>query len=271
MPYRWVKSQRLIDVRIKSQGPFTFIVDTGVTGAAIDLQVATSLGIELPEERASRMQSGASAGGRIYQTYITDLSVGPLEIDRLQAAALPLDALGERLGEPLHGILGDGFLGKRVTRFDDTIQTLSFASSLDAFSDDVAQADWVTPLVISPSGDMPILEVRLGGKSFTATLDMGSSLGLEIFTPFAEEFGLGHALEEWTESTVLGGSLGQAKVYDGTVERIDVGPLTLTEVPTSITPPRSDRNRKGNLGNQLWKGYVLILDYVGRRLVFRKP
>ncbi|HSR53970.1 MAG TPA: pepsin/retropepsin-like aspartic protease family protein [Acidobacteriota bacterium] len=271
VPFRWVKSQRMIEVSIKGQGPFAFLVDTGVSGAAVDLDLASRLGIELPKERESKMDAGAMAGRRIYQTWITDLSVGGLHLDRLQAAALSLEPLSQRLGEPLHGILGDGFLKTRVTRFDDAGQTLSFASSLEAFDGDVAVADYVTPMVISPGGEMPILEVTLGGKSFVATLDMGSSLGLEIFTPFIDEFGLSHAPQEWKEGKVLGGSLGQATVYDGVLKRIDIGPLTFTDVPTSITPPRSDPQRKGNLGNQLWEGYVLILDFVDHRIVFRKP
>jgi predicted aspartyl protease len=269
--YRTARNQRLIDVHIMGQGPFTFLVDTGVTGAAIDSSLAARLGIELPVGTGQTMEGGAAAGRVIVQTWIPDLSVGSIRLDSLQAAALPLDALSERLGEELGGILGDGFLKTRVTRFDDVGRTLSFASSLDAFADDVATADYVTPLEFR-GGDMPILEVTLAGASFIATLDMGSSLGLEIFTPFAEEFGLGHAFEEWEEGTVMGGSLGQATVYDGTVDRIDIGPLTLTDVPTCITPPRSDSdregNRKGNLGNQLWEGYVLILDYVGGQVVF---
>jgi predicted aspartyl protease len=261
-----VKHQRLVAVSIKGQGPFTFLLDTGVTGAAIDLALATRLGIELPAGAAA----GAQSSSRVYQTWITELAIGSLGLDSLQAAALSLSPLSERLGEPLHGILGDGFLKRRVVRFDDVARTIAFASSMDAFRDDLQVADYVTPLVQGSVGGMPMLEVSLAGRTFMATLDMGSSLGLEVFTPFATELGLGHAEAEWKRGTVFGGSLGRATTLDGTVERIDIGPLTFLEVPTSITPPRAETNRKGNLGNQLWAGYVVILDYVDRRIVFRK-
>ena len=270
VPFRRVKDQRLVDVYVRGQGPFTFLLDTGVSGAGIDLALATRLGIDLPD-RGAPGSSGRAGGPRIYQTWITDFALGSYRLDSLQAAALPLSAFGERLGEPLHGILGDGFLDERVTRFDDVRRTIAFADSPGAFEVDFLAADYIAPLTLSSAGGMPSLEVTLSGRSFMATLDMGSSLGLEVFFPFADELGLGHAREEWKRDSVLGGSLGRAEILDGTVERIDIGPLTFRDVPTSITAPRSERNRKGNLGNQLWAGYVVILDYVERRLVFRKP
>ncbi|MCX4239913.1 retroviral-like aspartic protease family protein [Paraliomyxa miuraensis] len=269
VPYRSVRHQMLIDVRIEGEGPFTFLVDTGVTGAVIDSALAAKLGIELDDDEAQRIEQFGKTL-LIHQIWIPELSVGELRLDRLQAAAVPMDMLGSRLGEPLHGILGDGFLGSRATRFDHVERTVSFAPSMEAFAEDVAAADHVMPLVMNASGDMPVVEVALGDKSFRATIDTGSSLGLEIFTPFAEELGLGGAMTEWTQSRVLGGSLGEAIVYDGTVDRLTIGPLELTDVPTSITPPRADPNRKGNLGNRLWEGYVMILDYPGREIVLRK-
>ncbi|MGE0555251.1 MAG: aspartyl protease family protein [Gemmatimonadales bacterium] len=265
--YRKVKHQRLISLEIRGRGPFTFLIDTGVSGAAIDLALALQLGIELPAEASAREPEVQP----IYQTWITGLAIGTLRLDSLQAAALPLAAFGERLGEPLHGVLGDGFMNGRVIRFDDASETIAFGSSPQAFEDDFRAADYVVPLVLSSSGGMPLLEVTLGDRSFMATLDMGSSLGLEVFTPYAEELGLGHARAEWKRDSVLGGSLGRAEILDGVVARIEIGPLSFQDVPTSITPPRSERNRKGNLGNRLWTGYVLTLDYVGGRIAFRKP
>lgn len=47
-----------------------------------------------------------------------------------------------------------------------------------------------------------------------------SSLGLEVFTPYADELGLGHARAEWKRDSVLGGSLGRA--HEGRTVR---GPL----------------------------------------------
>lgn len=270
VPYRRVKHQVLVDVHVNGQGPFTFLIDTGVAGAAIDSGLAARLGIELDEESSREMAFGPDKKSRIYQTHIPRLAVGALEVGTLQAAALPLGTLGDKLGEPLHGILGDGFLKTRATRFDHADLTVSFAPSLEAFAADVAAADYIVPLVIGPDGDMPLVEVTLDGKSLTASIDTGSSLGLEIFTPYAEEYGLGHAMQEWETTSVTGGSIGEAISHDGTLESIAIGPLHFTNVPTSITPPRYDRDRKGNIGNQVWEGYVLIFDYPGKKIVFRK-
>ena len=270
LPYRLVKNQRLIEVRIRGQGPFTFLVDTGVAGAAVNVGLAKRLGIRLDPAASSVMTGGSADGARVYQTHILELEVGTIYLDSLQAAALPLNNLGARLGEPLHGILGDGFLSTRATRFDPVAGTVSFAATLDAFSADRDSADWIAPLGIDPQGDMPRLEVTLGEHTFFATLDMGSSLGMEVFTPYAVELGLGHAFDEWEQGSVLGGSLGRATTYDGTVPRVTIGPLTLENVPTSITPPRASANRKGNLGNALWEDFVIILDYPADRMLFRR-
>lgn len=270
VPYRQVKHQALVEVQIKGQGPFTFLIDTGVAGAAIDSGLAARLGIELDETKAQELHGGPDKGTLIYQTFITDLSVGDLAIESLQAAALELGTLGRKLGEPLHGILGDGFLKTRATRFDHVHHTISFAGSIDAFEADVAGASYTAPLTLSPESGMPMVEVFLDGRSFHATIDTGSSLGLEIFTPHAEELGLGEALRTWKQSKVTGGSIGEAIAYDGSLPKVEIGPLRFEDLPASLTPPRLDEDRKGNIGNQVWEGYVLILDYPAEKLLLRK-
>lgn len=270
VPCRRVKHQVLIEVTIRGRGPFTFLVDTGVGGAAIDTDVARSLGIELDEDQAQALQAGPDAGALVHQTWIHELTIGTLTLDRLQAAALPLTTFGSKLGVPLHGILGDGFLGTRVTRFDFAENTLAFASTLEAFAEDVESASYATTLRLSPVTDMPLVEVAHAGKSFAVSIDTGSSLGLEIFTPYAEELGLGAALTDWPRTAITGGSIGHAFARDGVVPAVELGPLRFTEVPTSLTPPRGDEDRKGNLGNAFWRGCVLVFDYPGRRLVIRR-
>ena len=270
VPFRTSKHQRLIDVHIGGRGPFTFLVDTGVGGAAIDSTLAAELGIELDDAGAQSFEQLGETQ-RIYQIHIPQLAVGTLRLDRLQAAALPLTALGERLGEPLHGILGDGFLKTRTTRFDPVRRTMSFADSLEAFAEDVAAADLDIPLVIDPGSDMPLLDVTLAdGRTMRASLDTGSSLGLEIFAPFVDELGLGETTRDWVSGEVLGGSIGRTEILDGTLDEIRIGTLRFGDVPTSITPTRGDSGRMGNLGNQLWEGCVLILAFPEERLVLRR-
>jgi predicted aspartyl protease len=53
--YRTAKHQRLVDVYVSGQGPFTFLIDTGVTGAAIDLDLARRLGIHLPGDKVDTL------------------------------------------------------------------------------------------------------------------------------------------------------------------------------------------------------------------------
>ena len=271
LPFRSNKEQVLVDVVLGDEGPLTFLVDTGVTGVVVDLGAARRAGVELDESTAQELRFGSDDGGKLYPTTIPRLRVGALELSDVPAAALSLEPFARGLGEPLHGVLGDGVLGERVTRYDFAARRLAFADDLAAFEADVDAADWVTPMRVGARSGMPLVDVRVAGGTFVASIDTGSSLGLEIFLPHVEELGLGHALEEWPTSPITGGSIGRALAYEGALPAVDVGPLTFADVPTSLTPDRGDAERQGNVGNALWRGCVVIFDYPGERLVVRGP
>lgn len=268
VPFRPVKHQLLVDVSIAGQGPWTFLVDTGVIGSVVDAELAEALALEL--DRENPVGSAMSADGPVYfyPTSMRSVAVGANDVGDLNAVSIPLSAYGDKLGEPLHGILGHGFLEQYAVRVDFVRHVVSFSTG--TFEAEFENADFTLPLDYAPSDIMPILDVTIGEHTFPVTIDTGSSLGLEVFAPYVEELGLADTVKHWAAGRILGATAGDAATLDGQLGTVAIGPLHFRDVPASITPARMDAVRRGNIGNRLWADHVLTLDYPRQRIAIRR-
>jgi hypothetical protein len=103
------------------------MLDTGTDPSAVDLSTAREMGLKL------HPTGKAASGGRTDKnlTYYTELplvEVGGLHLKSLEALAIDLSKVSERLGKPLHGVLGHSLLNGRIVQFDYPNRIVRFYS-----------------------------------------------------------------------------------------------------------------------------------------------
>ena len=269
-PFRFIKNQVLVEVMINDEGPFTFLVDTGVTPSVIDIDLARQLDFPIDDENAGLAAGAGSNDVQIFPTTMTGLVVAGETLEELPAVAAPITAgLSSKIGEPLHGILGYAFLRSRAVRFDYVDHRLSFAPSASSFEQEISDADFVMPLRFGEGDIMPIADVTIAGETFVASIDTGSSLGLEVFADAVDRLGLAETVSGWERGQITG-ARGAAEIFNGSLQQATIGPLVFHDISASVGPRRGGDYRDGNIGNEMWDGYVVIFDYVDERVAFIK-
>ncbi|MCA9691778.1 MAG: pepsin/retropepsin-like aspartic protease family protein [Nannocystaceae bacterium] len=264
--FRFEHYEALFTLEIAGHGPLTFLLDTGLTPSAIDLTTARKLGLRLDEDNA--LTAGGLGTKRVflYPTVLPDVVLGGAAIGSFDAVAVDLSAMAEKLGEPLHGVLGFSFLAGRVVRIDYPKRTITVGATRSQVTPQGETPALERPLAFAEDDIIPMLEVGLGERRFTATLDTGSALGLEIFTTAVDELGLAETIATWPE-----GQGTSAATHEGVLPRVTIGDLELRDVPVSVTPPRGADYRAGNIGNQLLQRFIVTLDYVDNRVALTHP
>ena len=265
IPFRFEKHQILLDANIRDAGPYTFLLDTGVTPSVVDIELARSLGLPLDEANAQAAGGAGADTVYIYPSRIEELALGGVAYGDVDAVVFPTAALSQHLGEPLHGILGDSFLNGRVVTIDYERRTVRIDGQAPAAD---AAGVYQFPLVTAPNDIMPLMEVRIDGRPIVVSMDTGSSFGVEVFASALGEAGLERAAADW-ETAEAAGARGTFEMRRGTLPQISVGPFTLDASPGVISA-REDEHRQGNAGNALFQHFVVTLDYANRTVTLQR-
>ena len=129
IPFEYYKNEVLVQVRVNGQGPFTMMVDTGTDPSAIDLATAKQIGLKLSLQ--GRPSSGGGTGVSIaYKCRFDELLVGELRAKGVDAAAIDLTKISERMGRHVDGVLGHSFLNRRIVQFDYPARKLRFFKAI---------------------------------------------------------------------------------------------------------------------------------------------
>lgn len=259
----------LLEVEIAGQGPFTMLLDTGVTPSAMDITTAQRIGLEVSKEAAGEASgSGDLESVPVYRSEIRGLRIGGKDFGKVTSLAIDLRGIGKSLGKELHGILGDSFLQGRIIEIDYPRRRLRIYDELPAAPKGLY---WETELKLREGDIMPIIELYVDGEPVNATLDTGSSNSLTLFPPGYRKLGLEDAAREGIKSTVTG-ARGSSSISIGRVESIELGPFTCTETTVFFAERgASDKTRDGNFGGRLLNEFILLLDYKGKLIRVSRP
>jgi predicted aspartyl protease len=137
-----------------------FIIDTGTSPSILNIATARRLGLPLA-------QAKLSAIGRESETLATtvpEIRLGPLQAMSVPVLVSDLSRVERDLNLPIAGILGMDVLGKSSFRLDYGNQLIEFG--------DVAPAG--IPISLSTRADLPIAEIKVGGKFLHLLVDTGS-------------------------------------------------------------------------------------------------
>jgi hypothetical protein len=273
VPFRFERNQILLEVELNGHGPYTVLLDTAGDPSAVDL--ATAREASLPLDTTAVGEASGVGGERvpIYLSGITGLAIGGRAFGDTDALAIDLSAISERLGEPLHGLLGHGFLEGRIVQIDYPARRVRFYDSSDAArqaSRDRGEEVLVLPLEFRPGDIAPWFDVHVGSEPVRVTLDTGSSLGLELYAPATARLGL-ETLRDSAETGSVLGARGSAEIATTTLDSVRLGTHTVLEAPVAFSDRADEGEREGNLGNRLLNHFVLTLDYVADTLRFSLP
>jgi predicted aspartyl protease len=265
------RNQVYLPVMIGGEGPFFFILDTGVDPSAIDLDLALRLGLPVDTADAGEAAGAGTGSVTIYPATVSGLRIGERPIADFPAVALNLSPLSERLGRPLHGILGYSFLRDRVVQIDYPARVLRlFPDGIKPVTS--AQEILRIPLVFRGNDIIPMLEARVNGRSVPVSLDTGSGLTLEIFSSAVERLGLTDVYERATPIE-LTGARGTFEARTATVDSVAIGAFFLpdAEVTFSERTAGAEEGRQGNLGGGFLRHLVVTLDYQDHEITIARP
>src|SRR5204862_673472 len=105
--------------------------DTDTDPSSINLSFAQSSGLKL-RELHGQVTGGGSERPRVYLTRLEGVELGSLPARDLQAAAIDLSKIQNRLGIQVQGVLGNNFLAGHVLQIDYPAKVLRFYRSSSA-------------------------------------------------------------------------------------------------------------------------------------------
>src|SRR5471030_1692428 len=109
VPFEFLKNEVVVQVKINGKGPFNMMLDTGTDPSAIDLNTAKEIGLKLNPVGHKSSGTGTSVN-LAYATKFPLVEIGGLQVKDIEAAAIDLSKVSERMGKPMHGILGQSLL-----------------------------------------------------------------------------------------------------------------------------------------------------------------
>jgi predicted aspartyl protease len=270
VPFEFVHNQVVLQVKIAGRGPFNILLDTDTNPSAIDLATARDLGLKL----SGKGQQGTGGGTDVnlaYETKLPLVEVGGVTAKDVPAAAISLTKIGDRMGRPVHGVLGYSFLRGRIFQIDYRARKLRFYAN-SPFPAKLLSTPTRAVIPFRYDDDMLIDDVFINDQKVRATLDTGSS-GMFGLTPAGiKALHLGDAAVR-IEATKSVGYNGEFETRTGVLKTIRIGSITVASPEASFWGPGTGHDHakfQVNIGNLFFKDFVMTFDFRSKIVVFEK-
>ncbi len=233
------------------------MLDTGLSRTGLDLDWARTVGIE-PVPASS--------------TAVVDtIRLGELTLANHRVALYPLHGLSEASGRLEVGLVGHDVLQHYAVEIDYRQRRVRL---FDAARYHYRGAG--TTVRFTADADLPLLRAQVkvrGRRAIPARLllDTGASgLCLILTTPFAEQHGLG-SVAPAIQAPIGTGLVGELHGTIVRLQEVRLGGLTVPSPTTGLGGEYkgflSRTDIDGVIGNSVFEGTRLIVDYVGRRAI----
>lgn len=137
-----------------------FIIDTGTSPSILNIGVAKHLDLTLSPAKLSAIGRDSKTLAAI----VPEIRFGPLQAMSVPVLVTDLSPVERDLNLPIAGILGMDVLGRNSFRLDYENQVIEFG--------EIAPAG--IPVNLSARSDLPIAEIKIGGKLLHLLVDTGS-------------------------------------------------------------------------------------------------
>jgi len=264
VPFQFIERHLFVPVTIDCRESL-WVVDTGASMTCIDKGYAEDLGLE-----AHGDVKGAGANNAVDVSFATlpPFTVPGIRFEEQTAAVLEISELFRRTGGlEIGGILGYDFLSRFVTRVD-------YANEMFSFYD---------PATFEYEGDGVTLDAPLRGGTFTVpvvvdgehggtwSVDLGAG-GTAFHYPYAREHGL---LDRDALDAVGFGAGGRVDRRYSQFDEIEFAGFTIDDPRISLPIDEpvgafGSSEITGNLGNTLFRHFVLTLDYERQQVIVEK-
>ena len=269
IPFDFYRNEIILQVKVNGKGPFNMMLDTGTDPSAVDLKTARDIGLKLHPLG----KSGSGGGTDVNLTYYTEMpvvEVGSFAVKDVETLAIDLSKISERLGKPLHGVLGHSVLSGRIVQIDYPNHVVRFYSQ-PLFAK-TANTPKRSVLSFRYADNVLLDDVLVNGKKMVGNLDTGSS-GTFNLTPAAVGYlGLEEEFNQALVSTDVGYN-GVSQNRAGKVNNVTVGGITVDAPAVIFFAKGAGRDKKPwgiNIGNGFLKDFVLTIDYRNKLIMLEK-
>ena len=273
IPFEFYKNEIILQVSVNGKGPFNMMLDTGTDPSGVAITTAKELGLKL-HPLGKEISGGGTDSALGYYTQLPLVEVGGFSAKNVDALAIDLSKVSERLGRPLHGVLGHSVLNGRIVQIDYPNRVVRFyAHSPLSKSTEQATTSKRTVMSFRYVDNVLIDDVLVNGKKMVGNLDTGSS-GLFNLTPAAVSY-LG--LEEEVSRAPVSSDVGFKGVSDnrkGKLRNVTIGGISVDEPEVIFFGKGTGRDKKPwgiNIGNVFFKDFVMTIDYRKKLIALERP
>lgn len=275
IPFKLVKNLMVIPVMINGNGPYNFILDTGV-GLFLITDPALIDSIDIKYKRSIKILGfGDGDDMSAFVTPSVAVKIGSAVAKSMPAAILKKDLfeLSAFLGMPIHGLIGYEFFNSFTVRINYLLSTVTIYRSESSY---VPRKGIRVPITIEERKPYTIIDVTLStGEKFLAKLIIDTGAGHPI--SLETNAGLPFKLPGVNIAANLGvGLSGPIKGYLGRIDAMKLGKYTLKSVIAAfpnyddVAAKITSISRNGNMGNGVLKRFEVVFDYK-RGFIYLKP
>jgi hypothetical protein len=260
-----------LPVRVNDGPDRWFVLDSGCPVTAIDLAFAREL--ELPVSGLRQINGAGEGRATVGTTTVKSLSLPGLKMFPASVWALEVnEPVAPYEGRRIDGLLGVDFLERFVVRIDYSARRLDV---YDRKGFEQVRTSVTVPL--EKRGGHYTLKAALGLKGRKAiegrfVLDVGVRLPLLLATPFVDRNKLIEALGAGPKQTVGGGLGGETLAHLGRLESLTIADLKIEAPYVALSQEKrsflAGDDTQGLLGAEVFRRYVLTLDFQGKRATF---
>jgi hypothetical protein len=249
------RGQPVVEVRLNGKGPFRMYLDTGAGSTVLNDDLARELGLAVID--TTRL--GDPVDPQAIKADVVELAtieVGRARFEGVRAVTWDRSTLRPKTPDAPRGVLGIGV-------FHDVVLSLDYPNQrLRIRNDALPEADGLRVLDYRSPQGIPVIPVRIGGRSYPTHLDSGSPGSFSL--PLVEkdsvklagevrETGRGRTAN--TELVIYGGQL---------TDTLRIGGHAFPQAEIQF----NDRLPHANLGGRVLREFVVTLDQRNRRVRF---
>lgn len=269
-PFEFHKNEIILQVSVNGNGPFNMMLDTGTDPSAIDLATAKQLNLKL-HPLGKEITGGGTDANKGYYTQLPLVEVGSLTAKNVDAIAVDLSKVSERLGKPLHGVLGHSVLNGHIVQIDYPNHMVRFyARSPLSKTENTAKRAVMSFRYID---NVLIDDVSVNGKKMVGNLDTGSSGSFDLTPAAVSYLGLDEEVSRAPVSSDVGFN-GVSENRQGKIRNVTIGGISIDEPAVIFFGKGTGRDKKPwgiNIGNVFLKDFVLTIDYKKKLIALERP
>jgi predicted aspartyl protease len=272
VPFEFEHNQIILQVKIAGKGPFNMLLDTDTDPSAIDAATARELGLAVGSKGATASGGGTEAN-TVYPARLANVEVGSVVARDVAAATIDLTKLAEKIGKPIHGVLGYSFLKDRIVQIDYPNQKLRFFT--ESPYPRIQFGPNTVNIIAFPfrydDGNVIIDSVFVNNEKMKATLDTGSSGTFSLTPDAVAQLGLEEQGRDSDDESV--GYNGAYKNKIGTLKAVRIGKLSVDSAQATFWLPGTGHDHKKfqvNIGNGFFKDFMMTFDFKNKMVVFER-